>query len=205
MDEKNFLNYDFCDFGAGTGGSIEYCEKRFGGKGIGIELDPQKILEAKDRGVPIFQANILDFPRKKIFRYVSMMDFLEHLPNQQTVDLMIERACEMAKDFVFINHPVFDDEKYLKDLGFKLYFQDWKGHTVHPKIESILGALSRNGVQTIELQYRKRFDSSSHSSVLPMDAPTDSFWYDADVHGAKNNVAFNRILYEQVQIIGRFT
>lgn len=199
----NLRDYDFIDFGAGTGGSISYCQNRFGGIGMGLELNQKKVQQAGENGFAVFQSNILDLPGEKNVRYVSMMDFLEHLPDLETVEKMIGIACSSAREFVFINHPVFDDEQYLLSLGYKLYFHDWSGHTVHPSLGFLLGSLSKFGAVSIDVKFRKSFINASHDAVLPADAPRDSHRYDSQLHGTKNEYAFHGTLYEQVQIVAR--
>lgn len=199
----NIRNYDFIDFGAGTGGSIDYCQRRFGGIGMGLELNQKKVQEARDRGFEVFESDITDLPGKKEVKFVSMMDFLEHLPDLRTVDSMIEVACNSAREFVFINHPIFDEEEYLDSLGYKLYFHDWSNHTVHPSLGFILNSLTRRGAESMDIRFRKEFSDASHDAVLPKGAPSDTHRYDQDLHGPKSDFKFDRVLYEQVHIIAR--
>jgi predicted RNA methylase len=50
LADCDIYEYDFLDFGAGSGGSIELCEKLFGGRGLGIDIDPKKIKAAQRAG-----------------------------------------------------------------------------------------------------------------------------------------------------------
>ena len=149
----NLSGVDFVDFGSGIGGSIDYCEKRFGGIGLGIDNDEHKVATARGLGKNVCLGDILAIPGEKVVSYVSMMDFLEHLPSEAVAAEMIKKACALASDFIFIAHPSFEDERYLRSLGLKQYWQDWRGHPTHLMLSEIVLALRHNGVETIEIDF----------------------------------------------------
>lgn len=123
-------DYGFVDAGCSRGGSIKFCEELFQkGKGLGIDLDPKKLDEAMAAGFDVVNTDLLTtpFPEKSV-SFASMMDFLEHLPNQEIAEKILLQMARISKDFLFICHPNFDDIAYLKKFGFKLSWTDWKGH-----------------------------------------------------------------------------
>lgn len=200
----NLAGIDFLDFGSGIGGSIEYCEKRFGGIGLGVDIDQKKVAAAQNLGANVILGDITEIPGEKVVSFVSMMDFLEHLPTEAFALEMIKKACDLASDFVFIAHPSFEDEQYLSSLGLKQYWQDWHNHPTHLLLSDIVSALRQNGVGNIELEFLDGALDSSHKTVLPISAPTDSLEYNSVLHGPKPSVAFDRPVYRQIRIIGRF-
>ena len=204
IESSKFSSVTFLDFGSGIGGSLEYCEKRFGGIGLGIDNDDRKVSKANELGRNVVLGDILAISGEKVFSYVSMMDFLEHLPSEEFALEVIGKACSLASDFVFIAHPSFEDESYLRGLDFKQYWQDWHNHPTHLMISDIVDALRQNGVGTIELEFFDGALDSSHESVLPISAPTDSHKYNPLLHGSKKLVGFDRPVYRQIRILGRF-
>lgn len=63
----NLNDYDFIDFGASKGGSIEFAKAALGGrKGLGIDLDPKKVSTMKSLGIDAIQGDFtnLDLPKK---------------------------------------------------------------------------------------------------------------------------------------------
>lgn len=201
---SNLSGIDFVDFGSGTGGSLVYCEKRFGGIGLGIDSDGNKVATAQGLRRNVHLGDILSLPGEKVVQYVSMMDFLEHLQSKAVALDMIEKACALASDFIFIAHPSFEDEDYLRSLGLKQYWQDWHGHLTHLMLSDITNALRHNGAEIIELEFLGGALDSSDETVLPVSAPTDSFKYNAELHGPKEYFAFDRPVHRQIRIIGRF-
>lgn len=133
-----------------------------------------------------------------------MMDFLEHLPSEEVAEKMISIACKVSSDFVFIAHPSFEDEEYLRSLGLKQFWQDWTGHPTHLMLSQITNALRENGAEAIELSFLDPALDSSHASILPLSAPVDSFSYDPEIHGVKKLVTFNRPVHRQIRIVARF-
>jgi SAM-dependent methyltransferase len=107
---SNLSGFDFLDFGSGVGGSLEYCERRFGGIGLGIDTAKNKVKIAQGQGKNVCLGDILALPGEKAVSFVSMMDFLEHLPSEAVALAMIKKACALASDFVFFAHPSFEDE-----------------------------------------------------------------------------------------------
>lgn len=200
LGDVDIQNYDFLDFGAGTGGSLSYCAKRFGGRGLGIEIDERKITDADQTGTEVAYGDLFGLPREEAVSYVSMMDFLEHLPDLDAVGNAIEIAMACSRDFVFINHPSFEDEQFLRGLGFKLYWQDWSGHTVHPMLDFLIRKLTQAGASKIELSFRQPIVNTLADAVLPIDAPRNSHSYDPLQHPPKSLLDFPGTLFGQIQI-----
>ncbi|MDO5852245.1 MAG: methyltransferase domain-containing protein [Methanobacteriaceae archaeon] len=88
LDKFNINNYDFIDFGCSNGNSLNYGVNKFNGnKGIGIDIDPEKIKnlkkEIKDQGHIGLCMDILELKDytelRKQFKFTTCIHFLEHL------------------------------------------------------------------------------------------------------------------------------
>ena len=105
---------DFIDLGASRGNSLLYCQKLFGGRGVGIDVNPRKVEEARAKGLDVVlaDARTLELPRG--VRFVSACDFLEHLPDLATAREILAGVARAATDFIFIRHPSFEGEEMLR-------------------------------------------------------------------------------------------
>src|SRR4051812_13557296 len=114
--------YAFVDLGSGVGGSIQHCVRRFDrGAGIGIEVGKADLEAARRAGLDVIEADVRTAaPLERSVSFVSMMDFLEHLPDLAASDAVVERFARAARDFLFIRHPSFEDIDYLAGLGLKI-------------------------------------------------------------------------------------
>lgn len=166
--------YDFIDLGCSNGGSTRHCTKRFGARqGIGIDIDPGKVAGALAAGFPSALGDATNVGLQKQVRFVSMMNFLEHLPNLSLVEKVIGSAAESATDFLFIRHPSFEGEAHGKAIGFKQFWWDWDHHPTRFRVEDYCGMFDRLGLSNYMVRYVDRVDFTDHSSVLPADAPSN--------------------------------
>src|SRR5690349_15430723 len=120
-----FSDYSFIDFGASQGGSIEWASGVFGGRGIGVDIDPKKIEAASKKGIACFvgDAADLDIP-ENTFKYATLINFLEHLPGFDVGEKIVNSAVSVASDFVIILGPDFERLSELHSHGFKKYYAD---------------------------------------------------------------------------------
>lgn len=200
LDDVDLNADDFFDFGAGDGGSIALATKLFGGRGLGIDVSPKKVERATLAGSDVVYGDILSLPARPLVRYVTMCDFLEHLPDLDTVRAVLKVAATVATDFIYIRHPSFEDEPYLRSLGLKQYWQDWTGHPSHIMLSDFAEMLAEVGAMPIELEFFRPARDSSDPSVIPLNTPPDQSEYDAAKHGAKPTVEFDRPIHWQIRI-----
>ena len=199
MNESLF-DFDFIDFGCSNGGSLHACEKQFGGKGLGIDLDAQKVEAARQSGVMAIEMSFDDLDDSTRCRFVSMCDFLEHLPDFATAERAVRRAASIAEEFLYIRHPSFEDEPYLRALGLKQYWHDWSGHPSHLMLSDLVAWLTDVRFGRLRLEFHGPVLDSLDPSIIPASAPTNSKAYDEDVHGPKRYVKFSRTLFRQIRI-----
>lgn len=203
-DVKTLDEYDFLDLGAGEGLSLASCEKKIGGRGLGIEMKQAKVEKAQQSGVNVVLGNALHvskLPGK--VDYVVCDNFLEHLPDKETVLAMIKQASEVARKFIYIAHPSFEDIDYLKSLGLKTYWSDWTGHTSMLTLPDIVEILHECGIHWVQISPVYRIKNSDDPRIIPLDAGVDKFAYVPN-YGPKPKPAieFDRKIHYAYDIVG---
>lgn len=193
--------YEFADFGCSTGGSLAHCLKRFNARsGVGIDIDPAKVEKTRAAGFDAALADLHQLDGSKSVRFVSMMQFLEHLPSLQEVERVVEKAASLATDFLYIHHPSFEDEHYLESCGLRLYYHHWTGHITHVLRDEFFEMFDRLGLLRYHVRPLQPITSSDHESILPTTAKINQHQYQADVHGEKPSVTFPRPIYQHMEI-----
>ncbi|MBO0906607.1 class I SAM-dependent methyltransferase [Jiella sonneratiae] len=188
--------YDFIDFGASKGGSIKWASGAFGGRGFGIDIDPKKIEELRKTGAEglVADATALDLPDNCV-RYVTMINFLEHLPSPELGEAMIESAVRVASDFVFILGPDFEGAAALRENGLKKYFADWSGHTWHHRTHQLAQAFGKFPDYRFMLIQTNRIHDSYNHVIHPINATRNSGPYDANEHPEKPFIKFKQKIF----------
>lgn len=192
--------YEFLDFGASKGASINFGVRRLGGtRGLGIDLDPEKVRQMSEKGFDCIEADAtrLQFPPGSV-RFVVMSHFLEHLPGLEQAERAVESAARTASDFLFIQGPYFDADEYLEARGFKLYWSDWTGHPCHLTTGQLREILLRLGLEDHVMMVCDEITDSSDPAVHPLDSPPDQHDYDLGIHPDKPYVKFARPLYRSI-------
>lgn len=195
VHDIDWTTIDFVDFGAGIGGSLASAQKRIGGVGVGIEQRASKVERAQDAGLNVVEGDIFDLPTEVSVRYVTIDNVLEHLPTMQHVEAALVSACNIAREFVYIRHPSFEDEAYLGALGLKQYWTDWKDHPSHILIADYAKMCQRLPISGWLLHPVRAAVDSYDVTILPRDTPSDQHDYDETIHGAKTYVDFDRTVY----------
>lgn len=201
LADVDWSRYDFLDLGAGTGGSMESASARIGGVGVGVEGDAERAAEARAKGFDVVHGNLFDVPEQASVRYVVLNNVLEHLPTMELVERAICHAAKVAREFVYIRHPSFEGEAYLRSLGFKQFWQDWTGHPSHILLTDFMTMFRRIGVSSFVMHPAGLVPDSTDSSILPVSAPIDQFHYDVDRHGPKRHVEFDAPIHHAFDIV----
>jgi hypothetical protein len=199
MESANLRGINFIDFGTSTGGALRWAQETFQKTGLGIDLDPQKVKKAIESGCRaiVADATDLDLPDAAVeFSIVS--DFLEHLGTQDNARAVVESAVRVARDFVYIAYPDFDNEHKLRELGLKRYYADWSGHNLHLRSLTLAKMVADIGSDFKIFKLGEVFDSYDRS-ILPTSAPRNSSFYEPELHGAKIFAKFPRkIFYNRI-------
>lgn len=195
----------FIDLGSGTGGSIDHCMRRFGrSPGRGFELDHEQVTEARRAGFDVVEADVrlVHVPERSV-EFVSAMDFLEHLPDADTAASVLKKFARVARDFIFIRHPSFEETEYLTSLGLKLCWSDWNEHPNMMRIEDFVTLFERFEWTEYAIFPRNLITDSMDDQVVPISAPTDTRVYDPSVLAPKPRVRFERPIFGQYDIFVR--
>ena len=197
--------FAFVDFGCGTGESIGYCQKRFGlGPGFGIEVSERKLQQARKSGHAVIAADVTETTLPEgCVSFCTMLDFLEHLPSQDAGAAVLRSAGRIARDFLFVRHPSFEDIDYLAGLGLKLDWTDWIGHKNMMRLGDFAKVFRGLSWDEYVIIPQKQILDSSHPAVVPLTMPTDTVRYDAEKHGPKPLVYFNRPIWTQFDMFVR--
>jgi SAM-dependent methyltransferase len=207
VEDLDWSDYDFIDLGCSTGGSLRYCRERMSvRRSVGVDIDPDKVARARRAG---FDAAVGDATDLRLFgevRFVTMMDFLEHLPGLDIVAAALESAARAATDFLFIRHPSFEGEEYLAELGLRQYWWDWSGHKAHIQIADYCQIFDRIGLTQYTIRYLGAVTDSTHDSIHAIDAVDPHGWsnqgrHDPAVHPPKPYIRFARPLWRSQEIL----
>ena len=197
--------YAFIDGGCADGGSLSHCERRFGKRpGLGLDWYGADLEVAKSHGFAVAHCNLMteELPPRCV-SYVAMMDFLEHLPDESSALNVMRKLATTATDFVFIRHPGFDDIEYLARLDLKLTWTDWACHTNMMTIADYRRVFREIGWNDYVIIPHMRLPDSQHPAIVPASAPVDTQKYDAQRHGPKPQVRFDRAVYAKFDIFVR--
>lgn len=171
-------SYDFIDLGASSGGSLVWAAKAFGGTGLGVDLSEEKAAAARATGHRMLVADARDIKLADgSVRFCTALDFLEHLPSIEDAGAVIQSAVRLARDFVFIALPNFDNEALLRQIKLKRYYTDWSGHSLHLRTTQLDEMLQATGHTARVFRYGEMFDTWDRS-IIPLSAPRNSSFYD---------------------------
>jgi len=201
-DNIDWRRYDFIDLGCKFGGSIEYSKNRFKARnGVGIDIAPERVQGTMNAGYDamLMDATSLDVPENCV-RFVSMMDFLEHLPEMKLVEDVVCNMKRAAREFLYIRHPSFEDIDYLREFGLKITWTDWHGHPSPVKISEFRDMFGRLGLHRYVIVPVNPMKDSSDNCIVPISAPVDTVGYSESL-GGKPHVVFDRPVNKAYDII----
>lgn len=201
IEDVNWQRCDFIDIGSGVGGSLQSVGKRIGGRGVGIDTNKDKVIAAQRRGLDVVYGDIFDLPHDISVRFVTFDNVLEHMPDIEKAENALGIACRIAREFVYIRHPSFEDEAYLAALGLKQYWTDWTGHPSHILLTDYMKMFARLGVRSWYAHPVKAALDSGDPTILPHNAPPDQHDYDEASHGSKYYISFARRVYSAFDIV----
>lgn len=209
LDELNLNEYDFVDFGCSNGGSLDYVAIAFGGNGVGIDIDFNKVLNAKKHVIEsktgnhqvvqgdITMLNTENF--KNTVRYASCKHFLEHIDGFNVVENILQNAINISTDFIFIIQPFFDKNTELFEKGFKLAYSHWTGHPNLLTSFDFFRLCESLPIKDFIIFARTPIVDSNDDQIVPLDAPIDSLRYDENIHSKKDFVTFEG-LYREIGV-----
>ncbi len=193
--------YDFIDFGASKGSSIEYAKKSLNGnQGLGIDINPSKVSHMKTFGYDCILGDItnLEYIPDNSVRFVTISHVLEHLPNIAEIKKTIEEAIRISTDFVFIQGPYFDADDYLETLNLKFFWSDWRGHPYHFRTDEMEDiAFKNDSIFKHKILVREPVRDSLDPTIHPLESPIDQHEYVKALHPQKNIIKFEIPVYKE--------
>ncbi len=208
IEEKFFETLNYIDIGCSKGDSLDFLQKVLPLKrGIGIDIDNQKIKIAKERGFDVHLMDIFDIPNKKLINFSTLFHILEHLTPDISTYEFLNKIISFSKDFVFIRQPYFDADNLLAKAGLKFFWSDWHGHPNHMLHKDFVKIFERLREEKLILDYTiyghiPILDSSS-DTLLPLSVPIDQLGYDKSKHGEKPIVKFNFLAFREIMAVIR--
>ncbi len=200
-------NYEFFDFGCSAGGSLERYGKMFQaeGKGLGLDINPQKVKLTKEKG---FNAEVCDITKLQLsskVRFCIMHHFLEHVPSVHDVNKIVRKACSVADDFVLIRQPYFDADPYLFSHGFKFFWSHWRGHPNNMtllELHNMLMPMASEGlIKRFSLYGLYLVTSSEDAAIHNLDSKIDQHEWNVEEHSQKKIIDFTIPVYREVMAI----
>lgn len=213
LDDQTRLSAELLDLGSGPkANSLLIAQRRFGVPGIGLEIRKEGVARAQADGHPVFRADITtlkpeDFPA---VRYVMIDNVLEHLSSVEEAAEVVRVACSLASRAVYIRHPSFEQMEYLAEIGVKQYWTDWPdAHTCPLQVHELIELAARAGVYRYVVVPVLRAEDSSDPTLIPVGCPPSQKRqpgqkhgiYDAERHGAKPHVRFDRPVYFAFDVV----
>lgn len=201
--------FDFLDFGCSRGGSIGLAQTLFGqGRGLGLDIDPDKVDLARNAGHEAMIADLTDLAvPPNLVRFVMLCHFLEHLPGLKMTEKALSSAVRSAREFVYIAQPWFDSDGYLFRRGVKVYWSDWHGHPnrmttldFHYLLEDLR---RREMIEGYRIFARDAIACSNDAAVHPLASPRNQHHYDETLHPPKpkRSIRFKEPVFSEVQVL----
>lgn len=208
MQKFNISNYNFIDFGCSKGNSIKEAIKFYGGdKGLGIDIDPNKVKETNEEGFDAIVQDATTFSEyhPKSVEFVTMIHFLEHLPGASLAKKCIASAVELSTDFVYIRQPFFDSDSYLFENDLKFYWSDWSGHTnqmTSLQFHNIVNPMKTLGdINSFKIYGLRKVGSSRDTTIHSLNSPVDQHHFNPDIHPEKNIITFEQKVFKEILVV----
>lgn len=198
--------FDYLDFGTHKGGGMRLGQQLGGKCGLGIEINEAKCQALLKNGYYVISEDIFRLPA-----FFSVVDFavlshvLEHLPNSQTIFLVLRKLLDACRKYVLIEQPDFTAESYLYSLGLRLAHFGMKSHTCHLRTRELIEMLWSLNAGRFIVGGKKPINDSSSRWVHRADqiSSAGAPW-DAEKHLPKPQIKFDRALFRDiVVVIGR--
>jgi len=198
-------DYTFFDFGGGFGASLAYYQRDFGGRGLGIEIEPAKVDSARAAGRAVVEGNLFDVPPRPLVRYVTADNVLEHMYSIAQVEEALALAVAVADEFIYVRHPSFEDEDYLRSFGISGTWVHRSGHRAHVRLSDYVAMANRLGIDRVEIHPVGLIPDSSEPEIVPLGTPKNDLRYDPTKHAPRPEVVFDREVFYAYDLLFHLT
>lgn len=217
LNSLNLEEYDYIDFGCSKGESIKYGQEKFNGKkGIGIDIDIEKVkmarhnIKTSDKISDCHTAVCEDITKlaghdltSKV-RFTTAIHFLEHLNGIDDAEKIIESAVNISEEFIYIIQPFSDMDSKLFNMGLKTYYSDWTGHknlmTSYDFYKICRKLYKKNSIKDFIIFATEKIPDSSSSFIHPLDSPVNQHSYDEKIHPPKDDTIKFDGLYKDINV-----
>lgn len=195
-------SFEFIDVGCSKGASLAWAEGTFGGRGLGVDINADKVARSRAAGrdAMVGDARSLPYPENQ-FRFGTFIDVLEHLPSATVGEQCIREVYRVVREFVVIDGPNFDDEGELRDQGFKRFHADWSGHVWHHTRRQFLKIARGLKAPRTLILHHGRIRDSYHYFLHPLASPAEQGPYDPGIHPPKPFKVFDRAYHARISMI----
>ena len=206
-DLVSVSDYEFLDFGCSAGASLERYGKMFKaeGKGLGLDIKPEKVRLTKEKG---FNAEVCDITKLQLndkVRFGIMHHFLEHIPSVQDVNIIVNKACSVIDDFLLIRQPYYDADPYLFSHGLKFFWSNWGGHPNHMTLlefhNMLMPMVTEGLIKRFSLYGLYPVTSSEATTIHNLDSKMDQHTWNNEEHTPKRIIEFTIPVYREVLAI----
>lgn len=203
---QDFTGYDYFDFGCSYGGNMVFTKKVYPlFRGLGIDLDADKIAKANANSHEAIIYDILRFPEQKLVKFVTMVHFLEHLDGLATTKKVIAKAISVATDFIFIRQPWFDADGFLFEAGLKFYWSHWRGHrnkmTTLDFYTILMDERKAGRIRSFRIFGNYKVTHSDDTTIVPLGTLVDQHHYNAMEHGKKELINLPIRAFKEVIVV----
>lgn len=198
-DETSFI-----DFGCSKGNSVLVFERKFGGPGIGIDINDKKLAAAREAGVDARKVDLFAEPLpSNCVRFVTMIHVLEHLHSEKQVKTFLEQGIRAAREFVLIRFPYFDADGILAHHGVKFYHSDWRSHPMPLstlQIYRCLRDVATDKVRGFYIAGRQPLNGKTEG-IIPLDTPPDTQRESAATYGAYDLAEIAMPVFKELAVL----
>lgn len=173
---------------------------------LGVDVKDQYQRTVEKKGYEFFCGRIdKNFLWPEADVYLAF-DFLEHLPDIEMSQFVLDAMLTMAKKAVWLRLPSFETtsegEGRLSKLGLRFTWTRWKGHRSHFKLEHMNAVLDQFKGPKLRKKINKleRMRTTGDRRIVPIDAPEDTTKYHPKL-GPKPNSTFNPALVGQYEVL----
>ena len=160
---------DCWDFGADTNSMFVAREFLGARKPVGLTIDLDRIEHMTKAGDLAVECDILRIPRPGNVRVVSMLHFLEHLPTPADCRTAIKLGLDSASDLVALGGPIFEEDDFLREQGFKFNWGDWEEHDNRYSLPLFLELLDDLGARARSVSIGFPYVDTLGENILTLD------------------------------------
>jgi hypothetical protein len=173
-------DFQFIDFGAGRGASLDFAAKCSPGSGLALDISDDAVAHCKKTGIAADRADVLDFSEKNAATATFAINLMQEMPGRIAFIRALTNVIRSAKNYSVIQHPFFDrdpklalnglfiPENFSKKVLFKPTVADYLQFLAARKDALSISGLAIYAFGNAELQ---KFDADDERADLENSVP----------------------------------